>query len=184
MKVHISNSQQKHISPTQQSHLFCFVFYILRFYCMLSFSVGKGIKADTVWVIKGVEENTLLTTLRNRIMIFWYEAHTQWESDTLLQILMVQCKFENVYKSFLTQSGRITLLSCPRLILILFMTHREKTGLLLIFIVCYLERPRFAGCSGSFWDFNTSRNESGQAVFITTGRKTGTTGGFNQLRSD
>lgn len=70
MKVHISNSQQKHISPTQQSHLFCFVFYILRFYCMLSFSVGKGIKADTVWVIKGVEENTLLTTLRNRIMIF------------------------------------------------------------------------------------------------------------------
>lgn len=151
---------------------------------MLSSSIGKVIKADTVWVIKGTEENTLLATLRNRIMIFWYEAHTHservilccrfwWFSASLKMYINLFWRGPGALLCFVSPAHLDSVYDSPR-----------KNVFLLIFIVCYLERPRFAGCSGSFWDFNTSRNERGQAVFITTGRKTGTTGGFNQLRSD
>lgn len=59
------------INPKQHNSLFISVScHVFQFHCMLSSIIGKMIKADNVWMVKGTEENTLLATLQNKMMCF------------------------------------------------------------------------------------------------------------------
>lgn len=146
-------------------------------------------------MIKGTGEHTLLATLQNNMLSFWYETHTH--SERLIfcyrfwwfsASMTMYAEFFEAVKSHVM---RDCFALCPVPIRILSVTHHTelRTEMFPPVFYCLF----FTSHTLKKWGLlvvlghsglNTSHNKRGQAVFITTGRKTGTTSNFGQLQSD